>query len=690
MDKIKRILLLFFCILFLSGNSIQAEELPQVIFINHVRGNECCDTGNHDHFVSQLETFDKLNTPAFFAIRYDALIDPSYQSVIKKYLNNDLFQFGVMLEVTPNLAKQSFIEYKGNQDNWYQAQNAFLIGYSLEDRLTLIDSIVEAYKNIFKENPKFSTAWQVDTPSLNYLQKDYGLEMHQIAREQWGLDSYTLDGGPPHYPYLASKSWFFNPDFSDPNNLLIIRHTIDDSLYTYGDDTSSFTSQPNDFSIDNKDFGYFERLLDQVLNQSHQLGFANLGLENSMGEKFQKEYIKQIEKIAEFADQNRVEVVSDLKKIKSLYQDEKITIHQGDDLISGTDNKIYWITTPKYRLRIRFQGSRVTITDLRIYSPDLNDPYQTEQAINKGYLISPYLINDGIDFPEVKTASKVQQFLKIPMINSFTAQPKKDVLSQNNYLELPDNIDFEEISIPSKNTISYPSKSGLITFSFNQDTFEIKGINNKDIEFTQNKFELNPIKIAENKDGEELSWLINDQASHKAFWSCESDSCLFEFELNSLLFKQIRETQYPFIFPEKKPRQIDREKTITYVHNRYAIAKRNPVRIVLVPQDMHGFPTSSRQAVKVKVEPEISQIIVENQNDSREYQFIDLSNDQPEKVLVKLQLDEYQLQDQIIYFAPNCKNQLLYCLTHPQQAWWFVRTIFEDKLRLKLLGEKQS
>jgi hypothetical protein len=689
-DKIKKTIFLFFCFFLFTGKTAQAKQLPQVIFINHVRGNECCDQGNTDHFTKQLETFDELEIPAFFALRYDALIDSQYQKIIKKYQKNKLFQFGIMLEVTPNLTETSFVEYKDNKENWFQAQNAFLIGYTPQDRLLLIDEIVNAYQDIFDENPSFSTAWQVDTISLNYLQKKYELQMHQIAREQWGLDSYTLDGGPPHYPYLASQKWLFNPDFSNYNNLLIIRHTIDDSLYTYGDDSSAFTSQPNDYSLDNKDFGYFERLLDQVLNQSHQLGFANLGLENSMAEKYQFEYFKQIKKVAKFVNEEKLNVVDNLRQLKSIYQIEKITIHQGIDLINNKQEKVFWVTTPKYRLRIRFKDNQVRITDLRVYHPHLEDPYQDNPAINKGYLINPYLINDGINFPKVQTPNKVQKFLNIPMINSFNAQPKKDVIQQNNYLSLPDSIDFSSIKIPSKNTISYQSTSESITFSFNQDTFDIKGIENQNLDFIQPNFDLNPIIFNKNNNGGELSWKTNDQNSHKTSWECDNKLCHFEFELNPTLFSQIRETQYPFIFPEKKHREVNQEKTITYVHNRYAISGRNPVRIVLVPQDKHGFPTSSKDEVRVITKPDIDNIRVEDQNASREYQFIDLSNKQPEKVQVNLNLDGYDLSSQTIYFAPNCKNNIKYCLTHPQQAWWFIRTIFEDKIRLKLLDEKQD
>lgn len=691
--NISKIILLSFFFFFTCKSQVSAKLLPQVIFINQVRGGECCDKGSLKNLKLQLETFTKNNLPAFFALRYDALIDPKYQKLVKRYSQNNLFQFGVMLEITPQLTQRSFVEYKDhsdNSENWFQAQNAFLIGYSQEDRLSLINTIIDSYKKVFKQSPNFSTAWQVDSFSLNYLQKKYHLKMHQIAREQWGLDSYTLDGGPPHYPYLASNKWFFIPDFSNQDNLLIIRHTIDDSLYSYGDNSSAFTSQPNDYSLDNKDFGYFERLLDQILNQTHQLGFANLGLENSMAENYQQEYVKQIEKISKFVQEGRVSVVNDIESLKAIYSKGKITIHQGSDLISGQKQKVFWITTPKYRLRLRFCENKVIITDLRIYNPQLEDPYLDNPAQNKGYLITPYLINDGISFPEVKTASKIQRFLKIPMINSFTAEPKQDIDRQNNYLRLPDISDFDSISIPSKNTISYKNKEREITFSFNQDTLEIKNINNSEINFVEKKFDLNPIQFAKNNNGGEISWQTNSDKALKTYWECKKLLCHFEFELTPQLFSQMKETQYPFIFPEKRLRPLDKDKTIVYTHNHYAIAGRNPVRIVLVPQDQYGFPTSTEKDVIVSTTPQADQIRTQSQTTSREYQFIDISHNQVYAINLNLQLDDINLPKQTIYFAPNCKKQLSYCLTHPKKTWWYLRTIFEDKIRLKLLGEKQD
>lgn len=674
----------------MSPQLVLAQQLPIVMFINHVRGQECCDAGSLENFQSQIESLVETDLPALFALRYDVLTNPKFLQVIKKYQNQPLIKFGLMLEVTPQLASDSYVEYRGDPDKWFQAQYAFLIGYNQEERVLILKTLLAKYQGIFKSNPEFTTAWQVDTFSLNYLHKNYGLKMHQLAREQWGLDSYTLDGGPPHYPYLASENWAFVPDYSDKKHLLIVRHTIDDPLYSYGDRTSAFTSQPNDYSLDNKDFGYFERLLDQALNQFQQPGYVNLGLENSMAEKYQLEYQKQIAKIADFVSQGRVQVTNDLDLLKSIYQETPITIHAGQDLINNQPEKVYWITTPTYRLRLRFSRHQASISDLRIYHPQLLDPYFEQVATNKGYLIVPYLINAGIHFPDVGVPSWAQRILGIPMVNTVTAEPVQDVVPTDQVLNLPPVSDFNSIKQSSLNSLSYLSAGRTIVLNFSPNQFEISPTSSQDFKFKTGTDVQNPIHFNELTTGGKISWTTNQKEALSTTWKCQSDRCQFTFNCNPQLFSQMIETQYPFIFPEKKARPLNQEKTVVYAHNRYAIAGRNPVRIVLIPQDDHSFPTNSQSEVTVVSNPMADHVRIEKQTTSREYQFVDISQNQPTLMQVKLNLDQLDLADQTIYFAPNCKNQLRYCFTHPRQSWWFIRTLIEDKMRLKLLGEKQD
>lgn len=693
-------IILFFIFFVLATKTVHAVEPPQVIFINQVRGEECCDPGSTNNLQAQIDTFLNNDLPAFFNIRYDALTDPSYIKIFKKYKNHPLINFGVMLEVTPQLAHDALVEYKDNSPNsgnWFHAQNAFLIGYTPEERILLADKVVEKYQDIFGQNPKISTAWQVDTPTLNYLRENYGLQAHQITREQWGVDSYTMDGGPPHYPYLASKNWLFNPDFSDKNNVLIIRQTVIDPLYNYGDNTSAFTSQPNDYALDGKDFTYFKSLLDQVLDQKSQTGFAGLGLENSMPKIHQQEYQKQIDYVTTRKKRGEIEVVSKIESLKSIFSSQKVTIHQSKDLLTSDKQKVFYVTTPRYRLRIRFNNTQVFISDLRLYSPDFIDPYQTQVAINKGYLINPYLINDGIVFPGQRTQTRGQKILGMPVINSFSIEPKKDLDQNINYLELPPVTNFDGISIPSRDTLSYETTQGQISFQFNENTFDLRftPVNNeidlkKSIIFHQSSINQNPIKYESTRGGGQIFWQIDGQNAISSVWECEKNICHFEFATKPELFSTIRDKQYPFIFPEKKPRTLSKEKTLVYVHNRYAIAGRNPVRIILVPQDEFGFPTNTKESVKVSTMPIADQIEIEDQETSHEYQILDISHNFPEQIELELNLDDLDLPNEKIYFAPNCQVNFKYCLTHPRQAWWYIQTILADKIRLKLLDENQG
>jgi len=197
-----------------------------ILIINQVRGNECCDEGNENALVQQIDSIKRNNLKGNFALRYDVLSNPAYTKILKNLKGEQVddgeqFELGAFLEITPKLAQDASVLYKGDSDNWYKAQNVYTVGYEFEDRKKIIDKYMENFLLVFGYYPKFSTAWIMDTNSVNYMNEKYGIYVHQITREQWGTDSYTLIGGPPHYPYPPSSDWLFVPDFGQQRRLLI-------------------------------------------------------------------------------------------------------------------------------------------------------------------------------------------------------------------------------------------------------------------------------------------------------------------------------------------------------------------------------------------------------------------------------------------------------------------------------------
>lgn len=286
-----------------TRENISTEHLT--LIINQVRGSECCDAGKIDNFKFQLETASKLDLPSNFALRYDTLLDEHYQNLIKKYANSSLINYGGFLEITPQLATDAGVAYTGDEKNWYQAAHAYLVGYSVADRQKIIDTYMSAFAKVIEKTPDFTTAWMIDPVSLQYLHEKYQVNIHQITREQYGTDSYTLDGGPTHYPYFPSQNWALVPDNyqeKSKNDLpLIVRQTITDPIYNYGDISSGFTSQPNDYFLREANLDYFIFLFEQAHHQNTQeQTFALVGLENSMSTEIQTEFEKQLQYISQW------------------------------------------------------------------------------------------------------------------------------------------------------------------------------------------------------------------------------------------------------------------------------------------------------------------------------------------------------------------------------------------------------
>lgn len=421
------IFLIFFFVFTFFPKFVNAKEVPQVIFINQVRGEECCSIGTLENLQLQVEKFKVKKIPSFFAIRYDALTDQKYLDYLKEESesNKDIIKIGLLVEITPNLAGDSGVKYNGTLDRWFEAQTVFTIGYEKEDRKKLIDHLFKTFKSKFGYYPIITSAWIMDTYSLNYIHEKYGVTSHQITREQWGVDSYTLYGGSPHYPYPASINWSFIPDFKQNNPLLILRQTVTDPLYNYGETKKHFTSQPNDYLNSGLDFEYFKKLIDQALFEQKTTGFALLGLENANDIKYQKEYLRQIDYIAKLGD--RVSF-PDLNELLKYWSKQKTTYYQGKDLINGSDNQAEFRTTSNFRERTRIIKGKMIVTDYRYYHRDLTDPYNNYVAKKQGYWIVPY----SVDFSNVYNKSETifpetrnDLNIKSPVVLSRMGEQKK-------------------------------------------------------------------------------------------------------------------------------------------------------------------------------------------------------------------------------------------------------------------------
>jgi len=654
---------LFFLSFFALFNQKSFANEHSTVIINQVRGSECCSVGELSNLQLQLETASKLQLPTTFSLRYDVLQNPDFLHLVKNYQSNGNFEWAAFLEITPQLAKDAGVEYKGNETNWYEAQFVYLIGYEQAERNKLLETYMKQFQTVFGNYPQTTTAWMIDPFSLQLLKTKYGVLIHQITREQMGVDSYTLYGGPVHYPYYPSLNWALIPTAQKSDQMpIIIRQTITDPVYNYGDSTSSFTAQANDYVRRNANFNYFQHLFLQAHAQSeNQDTFALLGLENSMPLENQQEFVKQLEFVAAWRKENQTHQILTAQAFASFFQNkneknQELSVYYGQDQ-EKTDEKAWWITTPFYRARLRLSGKELFVSDLRFYDESFIDPYLTAPAKKLGWWIVPF----SIDGSRYGLNDQSQQF---NFLFNDSLIKNKDTNLQATRLTLAENVE------PATLKVEIDTKQ--LKLSDDKQTLAI---------FTSQKIALNK-GLTDNTQNALLEKM--QQAQLWKLEKVDNQNGLNIFvpvikKENDLLTKARRE-HYPLLFPELSEHPLDPQNTYLYKNNCFAIANRNPVRLILFPKDQYGYPITLKTEPTVTSEFAIDQIEVKAQSAYNGMLFLDFSNEKPLKTQVTIEKDGWSTKLEI-YFAPDCKQNPFYCLRHPKQALWYIGSFTGDKWR---------
>lgn len=631
----------------------QQSSIPHfTVILNQVRGPECCDSGNIGWFRQQQTQLRDNNLVGNFALRYDAVMSDGYLKLVEEDTSN---KYGALFEVTPQLAKDAGVAYKSDPARWYEAQNVYLIGYTQDERQKLIDTYMATFKDRLGYYPEFSSAWMIDAWSLTYLKKNYGITAHQITREQFGTDSYTLYGGPYHYPYYPSSNWAMIPQMGNTQMPLIIRQTISDPVYVYGDKTDSYTSQPNDYYIRDDTTEYFSHLFLQAHDQQDPYTFALLGLENTMPEGVQSEFGLQLIEVQKWQQQSENNSVVSVVEFENWLNQNRGTFFTSYDGSAATNDneKAWWINSPSYRARVRLSNGQLFISDLRIYSSAFKDPYFQDTAKNLGWWVVPFVLDGSRYFSADSDGI---------LIKNDTLKNRAELGENPTRIILAENV--TEAALTSNNNSKTIQANGSDIVTFTPTQINLVASVSQELSFA-------PENIVN------LNW--NTETDQSAWGFYNANNSLLPFVQNSDL-DQAREQFRSLLFPEKKFETMNADKSYLYINNRYAIANRNPVRIVLFPKNSEGEAILLPTYPKVVTNPAIDEIDIHEQHQSNGMVFIDLDNKEPLAAKLTIEQDDFN-KELTVYFAPNCKNEVLYCLTHPIKSWWYIRSVIGDKLR---------
>ena len=322
----------------------------------------------------------KRELPATWLLTYDAISDQKVLQVVKSMDQKQ--ELGIFMEVTPKFAEDAKVVYN-KTDSWHRAKSVFLIGYTPKERTQLIDRVFSKFKDEFGYYPQSVGAWWIDSFSLDYMQKKYGITANLGVADQFETDGYKVWGQYWSTPYYPSKLHAAIPARSVETklNVVTLQWAPRDPLNGYGKrDASLFSTQ--DYYTINLDDRYYQKLIELYGEKHHNsFGQITLGLEGDFGSNsYSDNYSRWMDIIKKYHSGGGFQVVT-MRDFARWYQQKfpglsPAQLILSDDLLSSK-RKVIWYQSPTYRIGmvIDEDKNQLEIRDFRTYHTDIEEPY---------------------------------------------------------------------------------------------------------------------------------------------------------------------------------------------------------------------------------------------------------------------------------------------------------------------------
>ncbi len=363
----------------------------------------------------QMDMYNRFNLPATYLMEYDTLIKEDFRNALNaKRKPED--EIGVWFEITGELARDAGVEWRGKRNrNWdFYVCPGFSPSYSYDEKVKIIKTLMENFKGYFGFYPRTIGSWIIDTETMKIFTDNYEIDAFSVCREQWGMDGYTLWGGPHYGAYYPTLNNMQTPAQKLENqiNAPVFRMYSNDPIYCYYEfgfrefndvDYGLFTTEPvwlcgqsmawvhyqyeNTFGNDNDSFNYLQ------LGQETCFGWA-------------EPLPSALEMQCEFAVKNQEKygykftTVSDMgKAFKESYKttpdNRRYTLN--DWMRKG--HRSYWFNNKKYRLNLFSKHDQnVWIRDIHFFSDNYKDRYLDEPSRKEWAVYDNPPVMDGVRF----------------------------------------------------------------------------------------------------------------------------------------------------------------------------------------------------------------------------------------------------------------------------------------------------
>lgn len=381
MAKIKLILILSISFFLITFRPVWAAD-KYMAPVFPIRGTDNWGLNSSPSAQTQnlLDVISAAQVPATWLVRYDAMRDPQINQSLKSRLPQE--DVGLFLEITESLAQDAGVPYQAS-GQWYDANKVFLSGYSINERINLIDEIMNKFLSIYGYFPHTVGAWHIDAYSAKYLSQKYGVTGFILCADQYSTDKYQLWGSFWGVPYIPSEHNLLMPaaDINSRIPVVVGQWAARDAFNGYGLSAhqSTYSLQANDYLPLGLDINYFQKLASSYLdNPNNRYGFMLIGIENDYPfPSYGSQVTAQIAYAKTRAQANELKIVTFSQfsdwYLNNFFLSPNHEIKLTDPL--GTGNSARWEMTTHQRQGFVTIDRIESLRDFRLYDPLLFEPF---------------------------------------------------------------------------------------------------------------------------------------------------------------------------------------------------------------------------------------------------------------------------------------------------------------------------
>lgn len=340
-----------------------------------------------DTIQEQIVTMKQYGFSGTYALKYDALMEPRYQELLKEYLD-DGDEISAWWEITREMCKRSGVRFRDSfQEEEYddRVDSAYSIGYTPEERKLLVDGYMADFYSVFCKYPQSIGSWVLDSVTMEYAREKYGVEAFAICRDQIGVDGFTLWGGYPNGPYYPSKYNENVPAQNADHQIAapVFRLLGPDPIYNFEAEVRDnlpgvYTLEPAWLTGRNK--LWIQWLFDRLCKEDALgVGYAHVGQENNfLWENIRPGYAPQLDVVKKMQEQGllRVETMAQTAKyFREKYALTPPMTFQASADWSERNLSCQWYASAAYRVGFLGENGHLRIRDMFLYDQNYQSRY---------------------------------------------------------------------------------------------------------------------------------------------------------------------------------------------------------------------------------------------------------------------------------------------------------------------------